>query len=379
MRITMSHPRRAVLVTYPDPFILQEAKALAEAAGYEVVEVITQKYLMHSKYGLGSGKAEVLKKIVSEKGCDVVLFDESLKSVQIYNLSKLTGVEIIDREKLILEIFSKRASTREAKLQVRLAELEYELPRAKEKVRLAKLGEQPGFYGLGGYEVDVYYRAIKKMAASIKAKLKKVRQHRELYRQRRLKLGMPSISLAGYTGAGKTTLFNLLTGESKEVAKSVFTTLTTSTRAINLPHGKALLSDTVGFISRLPAYMIEAFKYTLEEMTYANLVLLLLDSSDPLAELKRKFESCTQILSEIGVPLEKTIIVYNKADLCTKDGMIEKIKTLPTTVSESIFISAKTGEGVDTLIKLIDRRLFGVVEEVKEALVDVKGAPDAKC
>jgi len=114
-------------------------------------------------------------------------------------------------------------------------------------------------------------------------------------------------------------------------------------------------------------------------MTYANLVLLLLDSSDPLAELKRKFESCTQILSEIGVPLEKTIIVYNKADLCTKDGMIEKIKTLPTTVSESIFISAKTGEGVDTLIKLIDRRLFGVVEEVKEALVDVKGAPDAKC
>lgn len=372
----MSGSKRAVLVTYPDRFILQEAKALAEAAGYEVVEVVTQKYLMHSKYGLGSGKAEALKKIVSEKGCDVVLFDESLRSVQIYNLSKLTGVEIIDREKLILEIFSKRASTREAKLQVKLAGLEYEMPRAKEKVRLAKLGEQPGFYGLGGYEVDVYYRAIKRMVASIKAKLKKVRQHRELYRQRRLKLGIPTISLAGYTGAGKTTLFNILTGEDKEVADSVFTTLTTSTRSINLSQGKALLSDTVGFISRLPAYMIEAFKSTLEEMAYANLVLLLLDSSDPPAELRRKFESCTQSLSEIGVPLEKTIVVYNKADLCGKEEIEEKIKTLPTTISDSIFISAKTGEGIKTLIQLIDRRLSGAVEEVKEATVDVKGVVD---
>jgi GTP-binding protein HflX len=372
----MSNLKKAVLVTYPDRFILQEAKALAEAAGYDVVDVLTQKYLMHSKYGLGSGKAEALRKIVLERNCDVVLFDEGLKSVQIYNLSKLTGVEIIDREKLILEIFSKRASSRESKLQVRLAELEYEMPRAKEKVRLAKLGEQPGFYGLGGYEVDVYYRAIKRMVASIKAKLKKVRQHRELYRQRRLKLGVPTISLAGYTAAGKTTLFNLLAGEKKEVANSVFTTLTTSTRSVNLPHGKALISDTVGFISRLPAYMIEAFKSTLEEMTYADLVLLLLDSSDPPAELYRKFESCTQILSEIGVPLEKTITVYNKADLCSKEEIEEKVKTLPTTISDSIFISAKTGEGVKTLIELIDTKLFGVAEAVKEALLDVKGTAE---
>ncbi|MEM4200827.1 MAG: GTPase HflX, partial [Nitrososphaerales archaeon] len=205
----MSLLKRAVLVTYPNQFILQEAKELAKAAGYEVVEVLTQRYLMHSKYGLGSGKAEELKEIVAKRGCNVILFDESLKSVQIYNLTKLTGVEIIDREKLILEIFAKRASSRESKLQVRLAELEYEMARAKEKVRLAKLGEQPGFYGLGGYEVDVYYRAIKRMTTSIKEKLMKVRKHRELYRQRRLKLGMPTISLAGYTGAGKTTLFNL--------------------------------------------------------------------------------------------------------------------------------------------------------------------------
>ncbi|MFN3622245.1 MAG: GTPase HflX, partial [Nitrososphaerales archaeon] len=173
----MSLLKRAVLVTYPNQFILHEAKELAKAAGYEVVEILTQRYLMHSKYGLGSGKAEDLKEIVAKKDCNVVLFDESLKSVQIYNLTKLAGVEIIDREKLILEIFAKRASSRESKLQVRLAELEYEMARAKEKVRLAKLGEQPGFYGLGGYEVDVYYRAIKRMTVSIKEKLKKVRQH----------------------------------------------------------------------------------------------------------------------------------------------------------------------------------------------------------
>ncbi|MEM1994896.1 MAG: GTPase HflX [Nitrososphaerales archaeon] len=368
----MSLLKRAVLVTYPNQFILQEAKELAKAAGYEVVEVLTQRYLMHSKYGLGSGKAEELKEIVAKRGCNVILFDESLKSVQIYNLTKLTGVEIIDREKLILEIFAKRASSRESKLQVRLAELEYEMARAKEKVRLAKLGEQPGFYGLGGYEVDVYYRAIKRMTTSIKEKLMKVRKHRELYRQRRLKLGMPTISLAGYTGAGKTTLFNLLTQEDKEVSNSAFTTLTTSTRSITLPHGKALLSDTVGFISRLPTYMIEAFKATLEEMTYANLVLLLLDSSDPPAELRRKYESCTKILSEIGVPIEKTLTIYNKADLCSREEIEEKVKTLPNDINEAVFISAKTGKGLKILTDLIDARLFSTQELPKKALVDIR-------
>ncbi len=364
----MSLLKRAILVTYPYQFNIHEAKELAKAADYEVVEVVKQRYLMHSKYGLGSGKAEELKRIVSEKGCNAVLFDESLKSVQIYNLAKLTGVEIIDREKLILEIFAKRASSRESKLQVRLAELEYEMARAKEKVRLAKLGEQPGFYGLGGYEVEVYYRAIKRMVASIKEKLMKVRKHRALYRQRRLKLGMPTISLAGYTGAGKTTLFNLLTHEDKEVADSVFTTLITSTRSITLPYGKALLSDTVGFISRLPTYMIEAFKSTLEEMTYANLVLLLLDGSDPPAELHRKYESCTTVLSEIGVPVEKTLIVCNKSDLCSKEEIEEKIGALPTNISEVVFISAKMGIGIKTLTDLIDARLFGTRKLIKEAV-----------
>lgn len=374
----MSLPRRAILVTYPDKFILQEAEELAKAAGYEVAGVLTQRYLMHSKYGLGSGKAEELKRIVLEKGCNVVLFDESLRSVQLYNLTKLTGVEVIDREKLILEIFAKRASSRESKLQVRLAELEYEMARAREKVRLAKLGEQPGFYGLGGYEVDVYYLAIKRMTTSIKEKLRKVRQHRDLYRQRRLRLGMPTISLAGYTGAGKTTLFNLLAHEDKEVAGGVFTTLTTSTRSIDLPSGRALLSDTVGFISRLPAYMIEAFKSTLEEMAYANLVLLLLDSSDPPAELRRKYESCAAILSEIGVPLEKTITICSKADLCSRKEIEEKIKALPAGVSEAVFVSAKTSEGVETLIELIDAKLFGAPKMVKEAYVDLRNAAEAK-
>jgi len=354
--------RTAILVTYPDQFVIDEAVGLAEAADYEVLDIMTRRYLSRSKYGVGPGQAEKLKMLVEESGAEFVVFDEKLQSNQLYNLAGMVGREIIDRERLILEIFSRRASTAEAKLQVKLAELIYEMPRAKAKVRLAKVGEQPGFFGLGKYEVDVYYQAIKRQMTTVKQKLQDASRQRELYRAQRRKLDMPIVSLAGYTGVGKTTLFNRLTGESKEISSNLFTTLTTSTRSLNLDGFKILFSDTVGFISRLPTYMIEAFKSTLEELTYANLILLVVDASQPLEDLNRRYQSCIEILTELKVSPAKVFLVFNKADLLDESQLNLQMLALGATPEGSVAISAKTGLGVEDLLGKIKDTLFEPVE-----------------
>lgn len=342
--------------------MIDEAVGLAEAADYEVLDIMTRRYLSRSKYGVGPGQAEKLKMLVEESGAEFVVFDEKLQSNQLYNLAGMVGREIIDRERLILEIFSRRASTAEAKLQVKLAELIYEMPRAKEKVRLAKVGEQPGFFGLGKYEVDVYYQAIKRQMTTVKQKLQDASRQRELYRAQRRKLDMPIVSLAGYTGVGKTTLFNRLTGESKEISSNLFTTLTTSTRSLNLDGFKILFSDTVGFISRLPTYMIEAFKSTLEELTYANLILLVVDASQPLEDLNRRYQSCIEILTELKVSPAKVFLVFNKADLLDESQLNLQMLALGATPEGSVAISAKTGLGVEDLLGKIKDTLFEPVE-----------------
>jgi GTP-binding protein HflX len=350
--------KKAILVTYPDKFIIQEALGLAEAADYEVVKLITQKYLLRAKYGIGSGKAKELKEIIKDLNADVILFDEKLRSVQIYNLAKLAGVEVINRERLILEIFNKRASSAEAKLQVQLAELRYEIPRAREKVRLAKMGEQPGFFGLGRYDVDDYYRMIKRRIAIIMKKLKQVSKRRELYRFQRLRTNLPLISFAGYTGAGKTSLFNVLVRESKDTGKGLFTTLTTTTRSLHLSGSKILVSDTVGFISRLPPYMIEAFKATLEELTYANLVLLVIDASEPLENMIRKYQSCVNVLAELGVSPLNVLPIFNKSDLISMNEIEDKIKALGMNSQNVVITSAKTGFGIDALKSKINEMIY---------------------
>ncbi|MEM3382751.1 MAG: GTPase HflX [Nitrososphaerales archaeon] len=350
--------KKAILVTYPDKFVIQEALGLAEAADYKVIKLVTQKYLLRAKYGIGSGKAEELKNMIKGINIDAILFDEKLRSVQIYNLAKLTGVEVIDRERLILEIFNKRASSAEAKLQVQLAELKYEIPRAREKVRLAKIGEQPGFFGLGRYDVDDYYRMIRRRIAVIMKKLKQVSKRRELYRSKRLKVNLPLISFAGYTGAGKTSLFNILVRESKDIGKGLFTTLTTTTRSLKLSESKVLISDTVGFISRLPPYMIEAFKATLEELTYANLILLVIDASEPLENMIRKYQSCVNILAELGVSPLNILPIFNKFDLTNMDEIKEKMKVLNMIPEDVVITSAKTSYGIDMLISKINEMIY---------------------
>jgi GTPase len=351
--------RKAILITYPVEQARNEAMSLAETAGYSIIRIVTQKQITKSRFGIGRGKAEEVKELVQELKPDVIIFDEVLKPSQMYNLASVCKIEIIDRERLLLEIFEQRASTAESRIQIRLAQLRYELTRARDKVRLARAGEQPGFFGLGKYEADVYFLDIRRHISILKKKLEKEGTRRQLHRNQRAKAGLPTVSLAGYTSAGKTTLFNRLTGETKTTGQGLFTTLSTFTRAIDLQGDKVLLNDTVGFVSKLPAYMIEAFKSTLDELTYASLVLLVLDISEPVDEIARKYASSLDVIREFQVPTTKIIYVLNKIDMISIEDAFDKAGQLGILDSKRVLpVSAKTGYNVDQLKGLMRSMLF---------------------
>jgi GTP-binding protein HflX len=351
----MSTRPSALLITYTFEGAMKEATSLADAAGYSIKKTISQRHITRSRYGIGEGKAEEVKKLAEQLRPEVIIFDEILKPSQQYNLAKLCKVEIIDRERLILEIFERRASTAESRIQIRLAQLRYEMIRAKQKVRLAKAGEQPGFYGLGKYDADVHFLDIKRRAVVLNKKLAKEEVRRSLYRNQRAKAGLPTVSIAGYTSAGKTTLFNILTGEAKIVGGGMFTTLSTFTRSINSKYGRFLISDTVGFISRLPAYMIDAFKSTLQELTHSALILLVLDISEPIEEVLIKLDSSIKVMNDLGVLMTKVIYVVNKVDLTNPKDAFEKSARLGIVDSgvRVVMVSAKTGYGIDRLRDMI--------------------------
>lgn len=352
----------ATIVTYPDEFAKREIVELAKAAGYEVKDIITQRRVIKSEYGVGVGKAQELQMLVAENGSKTIIVDETVTSAQANKLSTLTHTDIVDRERLILTIFARRASTTEAKLQVQLAELRYELPRARDVVRHSVKGEQAGFSGMGETAVDVKFRALKHRMVTIKQKLEDARKRNELHTTQRRRLGMPFVSLAGYTSSGKTTLFNRLAAESKEESPNLFTTLSTTTRAIGFPNSKrkVLLSDTVGFISRLPAYLVESFKSTLDELRYADLVLLLLDASEDHDSIRIKLSSCRDTLNELNVDPQRILLVLSKVDLIEGRG-------LPAIEHDPMFegyatvrISATRGDGMHQLrnrmLEMTDQR-----------------------
>lgn len=307
---------KATIVTYPDEFSKEEIKDLALRAGYTVVGMITQKRVVKSQYGVGVGKAEELRDMVSKNGSKTLIIDEEVTSSQANKLATVTRCEIVDRDRLILNIFARRATTTEAKLQVQLAELKYEMPRARDAVRYSVNGERAGFMGMGETMVDIKFRALKKRMNFINQRLEKAQANRNLHRAERRKLGLPFVSLAGYTSSGKTTLFNKLADESREESPDLFTTLTTTMRAVSFgdERKRIMLSDTVGFISRIPTYMVESFKSTLEELTYADLVLLMVDASEERESMTIKLRSCGETLDQLGVDPKKVILVLNKID-----------------------------------------------------------------
>ena len=345
---------QAILITYHDQDSISEANELCKSADYHVVHTIKQEFLKRAKFGINGKKIDEIKDLISSLNPDVIIFDEILKPSQNYNLASELKIEILDRESLILEIFESRASSTESKMQVKLAQLRYEMSRAKEKVRLAKMGEQPGFMGIGKFEVDVYYNDIKKRMQTTKSKLKKAGKQRELHRKGRQRMGFKTISLAGYTSAGKTTLFNSLTGEENQKSSHLFTTLTTTTRRFEIEKEVYLISDTVGFISKLPAYMIDAFKSTLEELLYTDIILVVIDIKDDFSQLEKKFQSCFSTLMELAVDKGKMIFVLNKAEKIGIDEIKEKADYIGLDETKRwVPISAKTGENLGGLKKLI--------------------------
>jgi len=313
------------------------------------VDSIEQVRKPNPRYQIGSGKAEGLAELVANKKIEKTIFDNELRPIQVYNLAKITGVEVVDRFQLILEIFAQRASTSEARLQIKLAKLRYELPRAREKVRLARMSEQPGFMGLGKYEVDIYYETIRRQIYSIRSKLKKIRKKRQLHRVRRLELGFSLISLAGYTNAGKSSLFNALAEETVLVDPGLFTTLSTTTRTITISKRKVLLTDTVGFIDRLPLTLIEAFQSTLEETIFSDLILLVADVSEPHMEIERKLSCCFDTIQKIGASGIPIVTALNKIDLLSEDEVQHKIEALNEITPNPVPVSALYKTNMDSL------------------------------
>lgn len=328
-------------------YLFQEFRELARAAGYSPVAELTQIRFPDSRYQLGRGKIEELSELVRDTGAEKVIFFNRLSTKQLFNIAEICKCQVIDKFQLILEIFAKRATTHRSKLQVELARLKYEVPRARAVVSLLKKEERAGFMGLGGYE-DSYEQDLKKRIARIQTELKSAEKDDESLRALRHRKGFSLISLAGYTNAGKSTLFNSIVQENAETKDMLFTTLVPTTRALALGGRKALLTDTVGFIEDLPHWLVDAFKSTLDEIFLSDLILLVVDvSEDPETILQKLSTSHDTLWDHIqGVPL---ITVLNKTDLVdetTLDTIMEKIKYM---ASNPVFVSAKEKIGMTAL------------------------------
>jgi GTPase len=273
----------------------------------------------------------------------------------------LTELQVVDRERLILNIFSSRATTTESKLQIELAEIKYQFPRVKEASKIASGTERPGKGGMGEYVIDVKLRELKRQMSFIEQKLEYARRKRELYHRQRMHTDLPVVSLVGYTSSGKTTLFNLLTESNKEISDDLFTTLSTTTRSLkvnNNVNSKVLLVDTVGFISRLPHYMVDAFKSTLEESLGADLILLLIDSSETIEDIRIKYSSCWNVLEELKVDKSKVRVVLTKYD--DENMHSDKIKEITKNLklSNPMVISSKGGYGIRKFKTMIGQVLL---------------------
>ena len=329
---------------------MAELEALLETAGGTCVGMLLQSRPTPDPHSfLGEGKAEELRQAVEATGADMVIFDNDLSPSQIRSLEQITGVTVIDRSALILDIFAQRAKTKEGRLQVELAQYQYLLPRLSGMgASLSRQGGGIGTRGPGETRLETDRRHIRARISRLQQELKEVRRIRSVQRQRREKNSVPVVALIGYTNAGKSTLLNALTGAGIPANNRLFDTLDTTTRRLRVSDTlEVLLSDTVGFIAKLPHHLVEAFQATLEELQYADLLLHVIDASDPNREDHMAVvEKLAAELAPQGVPM---IEVYNKADL------IER-QFIPTGKNR-IAISAASGTGLDKLLSMIDQKL----------------------
>ncbi len=330
-----------------EEYLFQELRELTKAAGYLPVGELEQTKYPDSKYQLGRGKIEELAELVSNKGVEKVIFYNRLSTTQLFNISEICRCTIIDKFQLILEIFAKRATTHRSKLQVELAKLRYEVPRARAVVSLFTKEERAGFMGLGDYE-DSYEQDLKKRITRIQNELESAEKDDESLRALRHRKGFSLISLAGYTNAGKSTFFNAIVNESVEAKDMLFTTLVPLTRALDLGGRKALLTDTVGFIEDLPHWLVDAFKSTLDEIFLSDLILLVVDVSEKPEMILQKLSTSHDTLWDRiqGVPI---ITVLNKVDMVEEsefEGIMGKIGYM---APNPVFVSAKKGTGMDAL------------------------------
>ena len=342
------------VLAYVDPNPVEsrvrEFKMLAEVAGFTVRDIVIQRRVPDSRFYVGSGKLSEVKG--SLKDVDYFITYHQLKPSQYYNISRELKVKVMDRVELILRIFDQRAGDAEAKLQIRLAELKHMLPLVKEYVRLSKRGEQIGFHGLGEYEAETYYKHILRQISSIRRRLNSIKSMRDRHILKRRNVGIPEVALTGYTMAGKTTLFNRLARESKYIDGRAFATLSTYSRLIKLNGLSFVLTDTVGFIDDLPPLLVESFYSTIRELVYADLVILMIDASDPVDEVRRKLSSSLNILREVGVPQSKVLPVLNKIDVANNLGEVSEVVE-GFGLGRPVAISAKEGLGIDELLKAI--------------------------
>ena len=330
------------------------ADLLATAGGECVGMALQQKDSPDPRTFIGEGKVAEVKELVAAGGADMVVFDNALSPSQQRALSDALGVGVLDRSALILDIFAQRARTREGRLQVELAQYQYLLPRLTgmwgHLVRqTASGGRSPiGTRGPGETQLETDRRHIRKKIAKLKEELEDVRRVRAVQRERRIKNEVPVVALVGYTNAGKSTLLNALTGADIPAKNRLFDTLDTTTRTLTISDTcTVLLSDTVGFIRKLPHHLVEAFKATLEELSYADLLLHVIDSANP--EWREQAAVVEDLIVQLGAQETPRIDVFNKSDLYTGD-------ILPHG-SDIVSISAKTGRGLDKLIEMIGARL----------------------
>ena len=360
---------------------MEELKELAKAAGAEVVgSLIQNKASIDAAYYIGRGKVEEIKNYCEGLNATLIIFNDELSGAQTRNIEDLTGIKVIDRTTLILDIFAQRAKSREGKLQVELAQLKYRLPRLYGMGEaMSRTGAGIGTRGPGEQKLEVDKRHILNRAADIRKELKTVKKNRETQRNQRKKSNIPIVALVGYTNAGKSTLLNEIIKTHKDyeeerevfVKDMLFATLDVTLRKAVLPNKKDfLVVDTVGFVSKLPHDLVDAFKSTLEEVNYADLILHVIDATNDSYEIQKK--TTEKVLKELGAEDKKTILVYNKVDKLELD-------IYPKNQEDVVYISAKQGINLDKLLNMIEKAVMENTYDVELLIPYERGDIFSRC